>query len=103
MSDSYFGRQQYVIYCSQVRATPSADCKISHIAVGRSNYLIHKTYQETTIFLVLLRIEQGFPFQRKLKSMKGKQADTILVGSGQGERQGREQLGGPGACTPGKF
>ena len=41
MSDSYFGRQQYVIYCSQLRATPSADCNISHIAAGLSNYLIH--------------------------------------------------------------
>ena len=40
MSDSYFGRQQYVIYCSQLRATPSADCNISHIAVGLSSYLI---------------------------------------------------------------
>ena len=41
MSDSYFGWQQYVIYCSQLRATPSPDCNISHIAVGRSKYLIH--------------------------------------------------------------
>ena len=41
MLDSYFGQQQYVIYCSQLRATPSADCNISHIAVGLSNYLIH--------------------------------------------------------------
>ena len=41
ISDSYFGRQQYVIYCSQLRATPSADCNISHIAAGLSNYLIH--------------------------------------------------------------
>ena len=40
MSDSYRGRQQYVIYCSQLRATPSADCNISHIAVGLSSYLI---------------------------------------------------------------
>ena len=40
MSDSYWGRQQYVIYCSQLRATPSADCNISHIAVGLSSYLI---------------------------------------------------------------
>ena len=40
MSDSYFDRQQYVIYCSQLRATPSADCNISHIAAGLSNYLI---------------------------------------------------------------
>ena len=40
MSDSYWGRQQYVIYCSQLRATPSADCNISHIAAGLSNYLI---------------------------------------------------------------
>ena len=40
MSDSYFGRQQYVIYCSQLRATPSADCNISHIAVFLSSYLI---------------------------------------------------------------
>ena len=29
-----------MIYCSQLRATPSADCNISHIAVGLSNYLI---------------------------------------------------------------
>ena len=43
MSDSYFGRQQYVIYCSQLRATPSADCNISHIAVFLSSYLIHNT------------------------------------------------------------
>ena len=41
MSDSHFGRPQYVIYCSQLWATPSADCNISHIAVGLSNYLIH--------------------------------------------------------------
>ena len=41
VSDSYFGRQQYVIYCSQLRATPSADCNISHIAVGLNSYLIH--------------------------------------------------------------
>ena len=40
MSDSYFGRQQYVIYRSQLRATPSADCNISHIAVFLSSYLI---------------------------------------------------------------
>ena len=40
MSDSYWGREQYVIYCSQLRATPSADCNISHIALGLSNYLI---------------------------------------------------------------
>ena len=44
MSDSYFGRQQYVIYCSQLRATPSADCNISHIAVGLSSYLIHSNH-----------------------------------------------------------
>ena len=43
MSDSYFSRQQYVIYCSQLRATPSADCNISHIAAGLSNYLIHNS------------------------------------------------------------
>ena len=30
-----------MIYCSQLRATPSADCNISHIALGLSNYLIH--------------------------------------------------------------
>ena len=42
MSDSYWGRQQYVIYCCQLRATPSADCNISHIAVGLSSYLIHR-------------------------------------------------------------
>ena len=30
-----------MIYCSQLRATPSADCNISHIAVGLSSYLIH--------------------------------------------------------------
>ena len=41
LSDSYWGRQQYVIYCSQLRATPSADWNISHIAVGFSSYLIH--------------------------------------------------------------
>ena len=29
-----------MIYCSQLRATPSADCNISHIAAGLSNYLI---------------------------------------------------------------
>ena len=40
MSDSSFGREQYVIYCSQLRATLSADCNISHIALGLSNYLI---------------------------------------------------------------
>ena len=40
MSDSSFGREQYVIYCSQLRATPSADCNISHITLGLSNYLI---------------------------------------------------------------
>ena len=45
MSDSHFGRPQYVIYCSQLRATPSADCNISHIAVGLSNYLIHTSYE----------------------------------------------------------
>ena len=43
MLDSYFGQQQYVIYCSQLRAKPSADCNISHIAVGLSNYLIQKS------------------------------------------------------------
>ena len=47
MSDSHWGRPQYVIYCSQLRATPSADCNISHIAVGLSNYLIHITYVQT--------------------------------------------------------
>ena len=45
MSDSSFGREQYVIYCSQLRATPSADCNISHIALGLSNYLILNALQ----------------------------------------------------------
>ena len=45
MLDSYWGQQQYVIYCSQLRATPSADCNISHIAVGLSNYLIHNMFK----------------------------------------------------------
>ena len=52
MLDSYFGQQQYVIYCSQLRATPSADCNISHIAVGLSNYLIHLTFQFVIVVLV---------------------------------------------------
>ena len=47
MLDSYFGQRQYVIYCSQLRATPSADCNISHIAVGLSNYLIQSVDQGT--------------------------------------------------------
>ena len=44
--------------------------------------LTNKTYQETIGFLAQLRIEQSFPFQRKLKSMKGKQAETIWARSG---------------------
>ena len=52
MLDSYFGQQQYVIYCSQLRATPSADCNISHIAVGLSNYLILiEAFKKLVIFL----------------------------------------------------
>ena len=43
ISDSYFGQQQYMIYCSQLRDTPLADCNISHIAAGLSNYLILNT------------------------------------------------------------
>ena len=35
--------------------------------------------------------------------MKGKHAETIWARSGQAERPKREQLGGPGACTPGNF
>ena len=62
--------------------------------------LTNKIYQETIGFLALLRIGQGFPFQRKLKSMKGKQAETIWARSGQGERRGREQLGGTGGMPP---
>ena len=58
--------------------------------------LTNKTYQETIGFLALLRIEQGFPFHRKLKSMKGKQAETIWARIGKAERRRREQLGGPG-------
>ena len=65
--------------------------------------LTNKTYQEPIVFLALLRIEQGFPFQRKLKSMKGKQAETIWARSGQGERPGREQLGGSGGIPPVNF
>ena len=65
--------------------------------------LTNKTYQEPIVFLALLRIERGFPFQRKLKSMKGKQAETMWACNGQGERRGREQQGGPGAWPPGKF
>ena len=61
--------------------------------------LTNKTYQEPIVFLVLLRIEQGFPFQRKLKSMKGKKAETIWARSGQGERRGREP-GGSGGMPP---
>ena len=34
-----------MIYCSQLRATPSADCNISHIAAGLSNYLIHIVFK----------------------------------------------------------
>ena len=62
--------------------------------------LTNKTYQEPIVFLALLRIEQGFPFQRKLKSMKGKQAETIGARSGEGERRGPEQLEGSGGIPP---
>ena len=60
--------------------------------------LTNKGSQETIGFLALLRIERGFPFQGKLKAMKGKQAETIWARSGQSERQWRKQLGGPRAC-----
>ena len=52
MSDSYLARQQYVIYCSQLRATPSADCNISHIVVGLSNYLILISVVHLAYFVV---------------------------------------------------
>ena len=35
--------------------------------------------------------------------MKGKLAETIWARSGQGERPGREQLGGSGGIPPGNF
>ena len=38
-----------MIYCSQLRATPSADCNISHIALDLSNYLIHTTRVNSTL------------------------------------------------------
>ena len=62
-----------------------------------------KTYQEKLGFLALFRIEQGFPYQRKLKSTKGKQAETIGAYSGQAERRRRKQLGGPGASPDAKI
>ena len=66
----------------------------------KSIELFNKTSQEPIVFLALLRIEQGFPFQRKLKSMKGKQAETIWARNGQGERPGREQVGGVRGHVP---
>ena len=43
-----------MIYCSQLRATPSADYNISHIAVGLSNYLIHNLgIEDVTSFTYL--------------------------------------------------
>ena len=70
MSDSHFGRPQYVIYCSQLRATPSADCNISHIAVGLSNYLIHSIAVQLTasywISIVMLSNYLSFAFRHQI-------------------------------------
>ena len=64
MSDSSFGREQYVIYCSQLRATPSADCNISHIALGLSNYLMHNFHIMKTLLEWYRRSHLRFPFLR---------------------------------------
>ena len=59
---------------------PRADTKnpiYSFIEKKNIELLTNKGSQETIGFLALLRIEQGFPFQEKLKAMKGKQAETI--------------------------
>ena len=82
---------------------PRADTKnpiYSFIEKKNFELLTNKTYQETIVFFALLRVDQGFPFQRKLKLIKGKQAETIWARSGQGERRGHEQLGGSGGMPP---
>ena len=38
--DNYFGSRCYERYCSQLRATPSAGCNISHSTDYLSNYLL---------------------------------------------------------------
>ena len=60
-----------MIYCSQLRATPSADCNISHIALGLSNYLIHnieKNDSHLDQFGAGENTYQAVAFEIKLKS-----------------------------------
>ena len=53
--------------------------------------------------IFFLKYAQGFPFQMKLKSMKGKQAEIFGARSSQSEHRRCEQLGGFGGIPPGKF
>ena len=76
----------------------------SFIEKKNIDLLTNKTFQEKLGFLALFSIEQGSPFQRKLKSMKGKQAETILGRiAGNVSAEGANNYGGPGACPPGNF
>ena len=84
MSDSYFGRQQYVIYCSH---TPSADCNISHIAVGLSSYLIHNPHPSRYLSSDCSVEEKhsqrkNFNFSFVLFSMEGNQTSVIKSSDG---------------------
>ena len=65
-----------MIYCSQLRATPSADCNISHIAAGLSNYLIHITSLYTVIPNCegLLALKHFFD----LRTVKESSSETLL-------------------------
>ena len=98
MSDSYFGRQQYVIYCSQLRATPSADCNISHIAAGLSNYLILITPFGRYMFKRLPFGISSAPehFQKRMdkelsgiEGVKCRMDDILIMGKDQAEHDKR--------------
>ena len=88
--------------------SPRADTKNPIYSYWKKNkknieLLTNKAYQETIGFLALLRVEQGFPFQRKLKSMKGKKGETIWAHSGQAERRRRETTREVRGHAPEKF
>ena len=90
MSDSYFGRQQYVIYCSQLRATPSADCNISHIAAGLSNYLIlsshHPSMHKRAVIKSLLDRGKKIPTTKSDQSKEKQRVISTLQSNGYPKR-----------------
>ena len=68
MSDSCFGRQQYVIYCSQLRATPSADCNIIIIIIIKAYTALIQTVLSALQFINSIKYNKNINIQINIQS-----------------------------------